>query len=73
MTIDDLTTCVLINFLDKRARLKLGMCGIHFLFRFGFSSVFEKKTRIRFKMSLVQFGLKYAVWLGNYTYLLIII
>ena len=30
-------------------------------FRFGFCSVFEKKTRIRFVMSLVRFGSKNAV------------
>jgi len=35
----------------------VGMCGIEFfLFLFGFGSVFEKKTLIRFGMSLVRFG-----------------
>jgi len=49
------------------------MCGIKFLFQFSFGSVFEKKTRIRFRMSLVQFGSKKcgSVRFGYYSYLLL--
>jgi len=38
---------------------------------FYFGSVFEKKTWIRFGMSLVRFGTKNAVQLGHYSYLLL--
>jgi len=44
--------------------LVLGMCGIA-------SVRFLKKTWIQFRMSLVRFGSKNAVWFGYYSYLLL--
>ena len=48
----------------------LGMCGIDFfLFRFGFSSVFEiNSDSVRNEFGLVQ---KNAVWFGYYSYSLL--
>jgi len=43
-----------------------------FLFSFGFSLVFEKKTWIRFRMSLVRFRMKNEVRFGYYCYLVLI-
>ena len=44
------------------------LCGIIIYF----GSVFEKKTLIRFGVSLVQFGLKNYVWFGYGSYLLLV-
>jgi len=46
------------------------VCNRLFLFLFSFCSVFEKKTRIWFGMSLVRFGLKNAVQFGYYVFYL---
>ena len=49
--------------------LCVGMCGIVILFQFGFGSVFEKKTLIWFRMSLVWF--EKNVRFGYCSYLLL--
>jgi len=42
-----------------------------FLFRLGFGLVFEKKTWLQFRMSLIRFGLKNVVRSGYCSYLLL--
>ena len=49
-------------------RHKLGMCGIDF-----FISVWFLKKLIRFRMSLVRFASKNAVWFGYYRYFLLLV
>jgi len=60
------------NLTEVLVLFTLGMCVIDFL-NLGSVLVRLKKTRIRFGMSLVQFGSNFFKnWFGYYSYLLLI-